>query len=156
MSKVYLETTVISYLASRPSRDLVLASHQQITHDWWETRREQFDLFVSELVAREAGAGDPTAAERRLETISSLPLLELNREALALADAFVSRGALPQTAAEDALHIALATVHGMDYLLTWNCTHIANAAIRYKLGELCYAHDYELPVICTPEELMES
>lgn len=152
--RVYLETTIVSYLTSKPSRDVIIAAHQQITQEWWETRREAFDLFVSELVIREAGAGDEVAAQKRLSALEEIPLLELNEEALNLARDFVEKGLIPETAREDALHIALATVHGMDYLITWNCRHIANAELRKSVSLICITQGYEAPVIATPEELM--
>ena len=152
---VYLETSLISYLASHPSRDLIVAANQQITHDWWQSRREDFDLFVSQLVVQEAETGDPGAAQRRMAVIEGTPLLALNQEALALAEALVRDGPMPERAVEDALHIAVATVHGMDYLLTWNFRHIANATMRYRVERVCRSKGYEPPVICTPQELLE-
>lgn len=152
--KVYLETTVISYLTARLSRDMIVAGHQQITQDWWDRRRSEFDVFVSQMVVQEVGAGDPDAAARRLASMEHLPLLDLTEPVLALAQEFLRRGAVPADAEEDAVHVAAATVHGMDYLLTWNCAHIANAQMRYILAELCFEQGYELPVICTPEELL--
>jgi len=153
-SKVYVETSIISYLAARLSRDLITAAHQQITYEWWENRRSDFDLFVSQLVVREASAGDEQMARKRLEIIEQIPLLGLNPEALDLAYALVQDGPLPQKASEDALHIAVATVHGMEYLLTWNCKHIANAQMRNSVVAICRGCGYEPPVFCTPEELL--
>ncbi|MFH1114391.1 MAG: type II toxin-antitoxin system VapC family toxin [Pseudomonadota bacterium] len=153
-SKVYLETTIVSYLTARRSRDLIVAAHQQITEDWWENRRENFDPYISELVIREAGAGNKEAAHRRLEALKDIPLLELTEETFHLAMGLVEKGPIPEGAREDALHIALATVHGMDFLLTWNCRHIANAEMRAGVTAICVARGYEAPVICTPEELM--
>ncbi len=152
--KVYIETSVISYLTARPSRDLITAAHQQLTIDWWEDRRTDFDLYVSQLVVRESGAGDEDAAKRRLDVIEQIPLLELTEEALVLAHSLVESGPLPAKASEDALHIAVATVHGMDFLLTWNCKHIANAEMRNLITEICRSQGYEPPVTCTPEELL--
>jgi len=152
--KVYIETTIISYLIARPSRDLIVAAHQQITRDWWDLRRVEFDLFVSRLVIQEASAGDREAAQRRLAELDPIPLLDFTEDALSLARHLVYRGVLPGTAAEDALHIAVATVHGMDYLLTWNCRHIASARMRQAVGATCALRGYEPPVICTPEELV--
>jgi hypothetical protein len=152
--KVYLETTVISYLTAAPSRDIVQAAHQQITREWWERRRD-FDLFVSQAVILEAGLGDPSAAARRLAGVEGVAVLEVTEDATTLAGAFLEQHALPPKAALDALHIAVAVVMGMDYVLTWNCTHIANAAIRPKIEDACRKLGYEPPVICTPEELME-
>ena len=152
--KVHVETTVVSYLTSRPSRDLVTAAHQQITAEWWESRGPGFDLYVSQLVIDEASAGDEEAARRRLDTVKEISLLELNPGAMDLARALVARRAVPERSPEDALHIALATVHGMQFLLTWNCAHIANAEMRAAVSEVCLSHGYEVPLICTPEELM--
>ena len=152
--KVYIETSVISYLTARPSRDLITAAHQQLTIDWWEDRRTDFDLYVSQLVVREANAGDEDAAKRRLDVIEQIPLLELNEEALNLAHSLVADGPLPKKASEDALHIAVAAVHGMDFLLTWNRKHIANAEMCNLITEVCRSQGYEPPITCTPEELL--
>ncbi len=154
MQKVYLETSFVSYLASRLSRDLIVAGHQQLTQTWWEKRRESFELYASQQVIDEAGAGDQEAAQKRLVLLREVPLLDLNEEAVALADELVKAGPFPQTAAGDAVHVAVATVHGMDYLLTWNCRHIANAEIACAAAMMCAARDYDIPRICTPEELM--
>jgi len=153
--KIYVETTIISYLAARPSRDLITAAHQQVTQEWWENRRADFDLFVSQLVIQEATAGDEQAVQRRQQVLEELALLQLNEEAVALARTLIDEGALPDKAVGDALHIAIATVHGMDYLLTWNLKHLANAAMRNAITLTCRARNYEPPVICTPEELLE-
>ncbi|MEW6609540.1 MAG: type II toxin-antitoxin system VapC family toxin [bacterium] len=152
--KIYLETTIVSYLTAKPSRDIIVAAHQQITQEWWETRLQDFDIFISELVISEAGAGDKAAAQRRLDALEEIPLLKLNEEVLILANQLVQGGHIPETAREDALHISLATVHGMDYILTWNCRHIANAEIRSLVTSICISQGYVSPVICTPEELM--
>lgn len=152
--KIYVETTIVSYLTAKLSRDLIIAAHQQITQDWWEDRRHAFDLFISELVIREAGAGDEVAAQKRLYALKEIALLELNQEALFLAGELVQKGPIPEKSKEDALHIALATVHGMDYLLTWNCRHIANAEMRKGVASVCMSLGYETPVVATPEELM--
>ena len=152
--KVYLETTIPSYLTALPSRDLVVAAHQQITREWWQGR-ERFELFISQIVLREASGGDAEAASRRIELVQGIPVLEVTEEASVLAEELVRRGALPENAAVDALHISVAVVNGLDYLLTWNCTHIANAMIRGDIEHICRSKEYEPPVICTPEELME-
>jgi hypothetical protein len=152
---VYVETTVLSYLAARPSRDLRVAAHQQIAAEWWDSRRHEFALFVSQLVVEEASAGDPSAASRRVEYLANVTLLELSEAALALAEKLLADGAVPVAAAEDALHIAVAAVHGMHYLMTWNCKHIANAATRSRIETACNNAGYDMPVICTPEELLE-
>lgn len=149
---VYVESSVVSYLTALPSRDLVRAAHQRLTRNWWKTRHD-FALFVSELVLRELAAGDPQAAKRRLRVVSSLPVLGVSDEHADLADALVRGGALPPAALVDAFHIALAAGHRMDYLLTWNCKHIANATMRGTIEVICRSAGVEPPVICTPEEL---
>jgi len=154
-SKIYLETTIPSYLTSRPSRDLVTAAHQQITQEWRDTRRHAFDLFISQMVLDEAGAGDPEAAARRLAILTPLLLLNPREEEAELAQALIAQLPLPASAAADALHIAIAVVNGMDFLLTWNCTHIANAALRSRIEAICRSKGFEVPIICTPEELWE-
>ena len=151
--KIYIETTVVSYLTARRSRDLVVAAHQQLTEDWWYQRREDFEAYVSQSVITEAAAGDPDAASRRLNALETFPLLDITTEVEELAASLISSGIIPQKASEDAIHIAIATVHGMDYLLTWNCRHIANAEIRRQMAESVLERGYLLPVICTPEEL---
>jgi predicted nucleic acid-binding protein len=153
--RVYIETTVVSYLTARPSRDLIIAAHQQVTQEWWDEYAPHFDLYISQQVLQEAGAGDAQAAGRRLQALEGLPLLEMQPAVLGLARALTEKGAIPSKAVEDGLHIATATVHGMDYLVTWNCTHIANAVTRNAVIEVCRSCGYEPPVICTPEELME-
>ena len=152
--RVYLETTIPSYLTAWPSRDLVRAAHQQITRDWWDRRRAEFELHISQVVLRECQAGDATAAAERLKILQDLPLLEQTEEATRLAQALVDRVPLPERAAVDALHVAIAVVHGVDYLLTWNCTHIANATLRDPIESVCRENGYEPPAICTPDELL--
>lgn len=154
-AKVYIETTIISYLAARPSRDLIVAGHQQITHEWWQIARPNFATVSSQLVAREAGAGDTEAAVARLAFLAGLPLLEISEEALTLTQHLLQSKAIPQEFPEDALHVAVAVVNGIEYLLTWNYKHLANAAMRSKIEATCRELGYEAVVICTPEELME-
>jgi len=154
-AKVYIETSVISYLTSRPSQDIVIAGHQQTTRDWWDTHRAQFDVVASQLVVQEASAGDPQAAQQRLAVLAELELLAVSAEAMALAQALVDGGPLPSQAAEDALHIAIAVTNGIDYLVTWNCRHLANASMRKDIDRICRLRGYEPVVICTPEELLE-
>jgi hypothetical protein len=151
-NKVYIETSVISYLTSFPSRDVVVAAHQQITHAWWAGRGD-FALYVSEAVLAEAGGGDPVAASRRLAALADVSVLAISVEVESLAMRFVEVGALPRKAFVDAVHVAAAAIHGMDFLLTWNCTHIANAQIRGRLESLCRSLGLRPPMICTPEEL---
>ncbi len=153
--KVYIETSVVSYLTNRRSRDMVIAAHQELTLQWWEQRAPAFVVVVSELVHEEAGKGDPSASGERLAAIAELSILAISDEAVSLADQLVSSGTIPRSSAADALHIAVAAANGIDYLLTWNCKHLANAAHRNQIKALVEKAGYECPVICTPEELME-
>ena len=153
--RLYLETTIPSYLTSRPSRDLIIAGHQQTTREWWEQRRDDFQVYISQLVLDEARAGDPLASRGRLKILQSLPLLDITPEVAELASAILRAGAVPRKAAADAAHIAVAAVHRMDFLVTWNCVHIANAAIARSLALICRKCGYDCPVICTPEALLE-
>jgi predicted nucleic acid-binding protein len=150
---VYLETTVISYATSRASRDLLVAARQQITQEWFACGAQAYQLFVSQIVVREASSGDEEAARARIALLEGLPLLAVTDAVGSLAEKLVGIGAIPTKATEDALHIAVAAVHGVDFLLTWNCKHIANAAMRQAIERICRDADYEPPVICTPEEL---
>jgi len=152
---VYLETSVVGYATARPSRDLVVAARQQITREWFGLCANGCELFISELVATEASGGDEDAAKERLALVQGIPRLRMTDAAGELAARLVGGGAVPRKAAEDALHIAVAAVHGVDYLLTWNCKHIANAAMRQAIEAVCREVGYEPPVICTPEELMD-
>lgn len=151
---VYLETTIPSYLTAWRSRDLIKAAHQEATHEWWD-QRNKFMLYISQLVVRESAGGDPEAARDRLRVLDDIPLLDLNEPAESLARDLVESGPVPAKAAVDALHIAIATVHGMDYLLTWNCSHIANATMRSEIELVCQRNGLIAPIICTPIELME-
>ena len=154
-ASVYIETSVFSYLTARPSNDLRAMANQSATLDWWETQRANYNVFVSELVVSEASNGHPEASQRRLVVINDLPLLVISEEVRALAQALIENHALPRKAEADAYHVALAVVHGIEYLLTWNCTHIANAHTRPKIEATCRRVGYEPPVICTPLELTE-
>ncbi len=153
---LYLETTIISYLTAKPSRDVVIAAHQQITQEWWENRRADFYITISQFVIQEAGAGDNEAIQRRMQALEGIPSLPITEEAISLAKLLVNKSALPENALGDALHVAIATTNGADYLMTWNMKHLANAAIRNIITAVCRAHGFEPPVICTPEELLEA
>jgi len=153
-SKVYLETTIVSYLVALPTHDIVQSAHQQVTREWWR-RRERFDLFVARPVLAEAGRGDAAAAGRRLEALAGIPVLSVSAGVRTIANTLIRTGTLPAKARLDAIHVAIAAVNGMDYLLTWNLRHLANAAIRGKIEEACRKAGMRPPVICTPEELME-
>ena len=153
--KVYIETTIPSYLSAPLSNDLRVAANQSITIEWWETRRLGFDLYISEFVITEAGLGNFEAAKKRLEIIKDLPPLSVNEEVRKLGKALMSKGPIPSASEIDAFHIAVAAVNGIEYLLTWNCTHLANAIMRPKIEEVCLNQGFEPPIICTPQELME-
>ena len=153
---VYVETSVVSYLTSRPSRDLVTAGRQQATREWWEHERGDYELFVSVYVTKEVGRGDPEAARLRLDALAGVPEVELPAAALALAEDLVEPGPIPTGAALDAFHIAAAGAGGADYLLTWNFKHLANAALRKWIEAAGRSRGYDPPVICTPEELRPS
>ena len=154
METVYLETTFVSYLVSRPSRDLLVAAHQQTTEDWWLERRQNFECYVSQVLLDEASAGDPEEAKTRMAMIGGFPVLEITEETESLTAAIIDSGAIPSHAVRDAAHIAIATINDMDYLLTWNCKHLANAQMIRRLAVVCNQQGYNMPVICTPEELM--
>jgi predicted nucleic acid-binding protein len=152
---VYIETSVISYLCSRPSRDLIIAANQELVHEWWEGRRHEFALFVSEIVLAEIAGGDPVVARKRLNLVSSLPTLDANTDAEQLEYAIASTLRLPDKLTADAAHIAIAAVHGANYLLTLNCKHIANPYWMPTLKKVIEAEGFNMPVICTPQELLE-
>jgi hypothetical protein len=152
---VYLETTVIGYLAMRVSGLLRVAANQQTTRDWWDNHRQRFTLFVSRFAVDECSAGDPVAAQERLAYLEGIPLLQISDEVHSLAEALVDGVPLPEKAGIDALHISIATINGIQYLLTWNCKHIANPSLRPRIEELCREKGYKPPVICTPQELLE-
>ena len=152
----YIETSVVSYLTSRPSRDVVIAAYQAITREWWRDATDRFDLVASALVVAEARAGDPDAAHIRLEALESITLLDATPDAEVFARALVEFGAVPRRAADDAAHIAIAATNGVNFLVTWNFRHIANAAMRARIEQVCRQAGYEPPVICTPNELMEA
>jgi hypothetical protein len=154
--RIYIESTIPSYVVAQPARDLLQAARQQITRDWRETMRGRHELFISQVVVDEIAFDDYSRARQRLELTKDLPILEAVEDARLLAQEILNSQLLPASASRDAAHIALATVHEMDLLLTWNCRHIANAAIQTRLRRLADRAGFDLPVLCTPEELMES
>jgi hypothetical protein len=154
-AKVYIETSVISYLTAHPNNDIRAMANQNVTIEWWETQRRNFDLLISEFVVAEAGIGHPDAVKRRLAAIADIMELQATEEVRVLGQELIRRNALPANAEIDAYHVAIATVNGIEYLLTWNCTHIANAHTRPKIEATCRALGYEPPIICTPQELTE-
>jgi len=151
---VYIETTVVSYLTAWLSRDLIRAAHQQITQEWWQHRRNDFEIFVSEFVILESSAGDAEAAEKRLAALEGIAMLDVNLEVENLAKKLVADKAVPEKSVTDALHIAVAAVHEVDYLLSWNCKHIVNAEMQDAIRKVCETSGCKFPKICTPEELL--
>jgi hypothetical protein len=153
--KIYIETTIVSYLTAWPSPEIIMAANQELTREWWENKRNDYDLVVSEIVLDEASEGDRDAAQRRWEVLKNLPQLDVTDEAERLAAALVADVPLPPKAKSDSLHIAISAVNGIHYLLTWNCTHIANATLRARIETVCRSAGYEPPIICTPQEMLE-
>ena len=151
---VYIETSVVSYFESKPGRDLVIAGRQEITREKWPKILEFFEVYISTLVLQEAEQGDPEAAQKRLNVITNLPVLAITDEVEKLASILISEGPIPDKNPEDALHIAIATVNGIDYLLTWNFTHINNAQMKSKIISVVEKYGYPCPIICSPEELL--
>ncbi len=154
MPKVYIETSVVSYLTARPSNNLIAAAWQKETVDWWETQRRRFDLYISEVVVEEAARGDAAAASRRLGVLEDIEVLKLDEKSVELSKALIEQGAVPPKALDDALHLAVAAVNGMDFLLTWNCRHIDNAEMKPKIRKAIESRGYQCPEIATPIELM--
>ena len=152
---VYIETSIPSYLTARPSRDVRAAAWQQITDQWWNEARADYELFTSELVIVEVSAGNPEAAARRLEALQGIAELPIDEEVQELADQLILKGGIPLRAEADALHVAVAAVHGIDYLLTWNFRHIDNAAKKPIIRSICAAAGYSCPEICAPMELLQ-
>ena len=152
-ASVYIESSVVSYLTSRPSRDTVIAGRQAITVAWWQGARSRYEVFVSILVMEEISAGNPEAVARRLSAVAEMSSLGISREAYVLADALLSTKAVPQNSQRDALHIAIAATQGMDFLLTWNFRHINNAETRRLIAKTTSARGFVCPVLCSPEEL---
>jgi predicted nucleic acid-binding protein len=153
--KVYIETSVISYLTAKPSRDLVAAGHQKTTYDWWHKSKHKFDCYISEFVINEISSGDKEAAEKRLTVVNNVPLLEYVEEIYDLAMQYVELLNIPEKSKADAFHLATAVWFEIDYLLSWNCKHLANAVVSYKMNQFNKVNSLYIPVLCTPLELLE-
>jgi hypothetical protein len=153
MKSVYIESSVISYLTGRPSRDIVTSARQTITTEWWETQKDNFEVFVSELVINEISSGDSKAAQKRISVVNNIQVLEATKYANDLAKFLIGNGAVPASSVEDALHIGIAAAQGMDFLLTWNFKHINNAVTRDRIGIVITQQGYVSPILCSPEEL---
>jgi hypothetical protein len=154
MSTVYIETSIVSYLRQKPSTQVVTAARQLLTHQWWNDERQDYDLVVSQYVIDEASDGDPKLAAERLETLDGIPLLPNAPEIPQIASEIMALGVLPDKAQVDALHIATVAHHRIQYLLTWNCKHIANAKILPRIHDVLMDLGIPIPIICTPEELL--
>jgi hypothetical protein len=152
---VYVETTIISYLTAQPSRDTMIANHQQITAEWWANIRPQVECFVSPLVIGEASRGDTVYAQKRLDAIADFARLDVNEEINELAEKYFEGLQIPEKAKVDAVHLAIAVWHKMDYLLSWNCKHLASARVQKRLQQMNTRLKVHVPVVCTPEGLME-
>ena len=155
MPRVYIETSIVSYLRQRPSGQVVMAARQLLTRRWWESERFNFELVTSQYVIDEAADCDPLLAQERLDSLDDIPLLQLGPDIHAIASEIMSRAILPPKAQVDALHIATAAHHGIDYLLTWNCTHIVNARILPRIHRVLAEMNCFIPIICTPEEMLD-
>lgn len=154
LPSVYIETSIVSYLVARPSRDPLMAERQRRTREWWEDWRSEFRLFTSEVTIAEIARGEVGMARARAVAITGIPVLKLTGSVVSLGKALVSRGPLPSDAESDAYHISLATLNGLGYLLTWNCRHIANPHMYPTIRRVCRERGFEPPTLCTPEDLL--
>ena len=152
---VYLETTVVSYYTSKPSRDIIVLANQEITRQWWPYASKRYDIYISEIVFEEACLGDPDASELRLHRIEPFIYLELNDEVKKMTKVYMEELNLPEKSFRDAAHLAIASVHKVDYLVTWNCAHLANGEVIKRLMKVNGSYNIHTPIICTPQELME-
>lgn len=150
---IYIETSVVSYLVAEPSVNIVTAARQALTRQWWDEKRQDYELYISEFVVSEAASGDSLMADRRLAALSGIAEIQLTGAATDLAEMLIEEGPLPAKAALDALHIAVAVAGGMEFLVTWNFRHLANATMRGQIERKCRLRGFEPPIICTPEEL---
>jgi len=150
---VYIESSVISYLAAKPGRDIVIAARQAVTHNWWTNKREEFDLCISALVEEEISKGDPEAAKRRLAYVAGINKLTVSALSTEIAEHLITDHAIPIGSEEDAIHIGIAASHGVQYLNTWNYKHINNVHTKLKIEKLIEQQGLFCSIICTPEEL---
>jgi hypothetical protein len=154
-ARLYIETTIPSYLVARPSRDLRMAAYPQTTTEWWDQKRNLYDLFISDVVLREIRRGERAMAEARLNAVEGLRVLAANDLAARITRVLLSEQIIPHIATDDAAHVGVAAAHGMEFLLTWNCRHINNPAILRRIETACEQLGVGCPVICTPSELMD-
>ena len=153
--KLYIETSVVSYLTAQRSRDLLIAARQEATAELWSKLQSGFTGYVSTLVHQEAQKGDPEQARKRIDALSSFIILDIDKEAQMLADHILSVKAIPAEYPDDALHMAVAAVNGMDVLITWNFAHLNNPIARTKIRQIVEDNGYQCPEVCSPEELLE-
>lgn len=154
LPRLYIETTIPSYLTARRSRDLRLAAHQEVTEEWWSDHRHEYDLYISDLVLDEAGDGDAEFASARVASLAGIQILDVTEEVDELAGRLLAGGLIPAKAVQDAFHVAVSAVHEMDFLLTWNCTHINNVNIIRRMERICAEAGFACPVICSPDDLL--
>jgi len=155
MESIYIETSIISYLVARPSSNLISAARQKITYDWWSFQKNKYESYISELVLAEASRGDNNAKKLRLDIVKNIPALNIDNKCIELAELFFEKASLPEKARDDALHVAIATHYKMDFLLTWNCRHLANAHLFRKLQKISFEECLVIPTICTPQEMLD-
>ncbi len=153
--KVYIETTVVSYLVARPSTDATLGARQRVTQQFWENYSDNFEFVVSDVVITEIRQGDEIAAQRRVDALAGLTVLELSPEAIILALELINAGVIPPHSLPDAQHIAIAVVNGIEYLTSWNYKHIVNETQRQHIDQVCQAAGYQSTILCTPAELIQ-
>ena len=154
MPTLYIETSIVSYLRQRANTQVIAAARQLLTRQWWDEERSNYELVTSQYVLDEASAGDPLLASERLQSLDGIPLLPLDPQIAVIANEIVSRAILPPQASIDALHIAMVAHHRVQYLLTWNCKHIANGKILPRIHNVLTELGYPIPIICTPEEMV--
>lgn len=155
LGTIYIETTIPSYYVARPSRDIIQLARQKLTRKWWDESRGSYQLYTSQVVLEEAGEGEPLKARERLEMLAGVGLLDIDHEVIELGADLIRTGILPSMAAQDALHIACAGIHRVNFVLTWNCKHIANPHLRERLRACFLRQGIDLPIICTPEVFLQ-
>jgi hypothetical protein len=150
---VYVESTIPSYATARPSRDMITAAHQTITKLFWEQERYKYDLFISDYVRDEIRDGDPVAAQKRLDCVAGIPVYPKTAEIAALAVIYQKLLGIPDRAKADCSHLATCVAQHIDYLLTWNCTHLGPASQK-TVQHYNEQHGLWVPILVTPETLM--
>jgi hypothetical protein len=152
--QIYIETSVISYLVSKTSSNIILAAYQQITRQWWDSQLHYYHPFTSDFVLEEISKGDPKLSKERLNTIQKFGKLPVTDDVIELGERYLKQVSIPRKASLDAFHLAISVIHGMDFVLSWNFRHMANAFVRRKLEFINSEIGIQTPTICTPEELI--